>query len=148
MKLISINSRQLGNWKITSLTVQYRLQSIVWLHMLFHIIMQKSKLIYTILYLKKKKKNDNFDRIEISEGIGVNKTSKSKQWDICYYWYFLDKGLKFQPDVCNRCHGVLMMSMNLSDIAFIKIQGADYRCIISGISAKYDKLNANCYYKL
>ena len=97
---------------------------------------------------QKKKNNDNFDRIEISEGIGVNKTSKWKQWDICYYWYFLDKGLKFQPDVCSRCHGVLMMSMNLSDITFIKIQGADYRCIISGISAKYDKLNANCYYKL
>ena len=37
-----------------------------------------------------------------------------------------------------------MMSMNLSDIAFLKIQGADYCCIISGISAKNDKLNANC----
>ena len=29
-----------------------------------------------------------FDRIDISEEIVVNKTSKSKECDICYYWYF------------------------------------------------------------
>ena len=32
-----------------------------------------------------------FDRIEVSEGIDINKTSKSKDCDICYYWYFLEK---------------------------------------------------------
>ena len=31
---------------------------------------------------------------------------------------FLDKEFTFQPDVCNACHEVLIMSMNLSDIAF------------------------------
>ena len=35
---------------------------------------------------------------------------------ICHYWYHLDKGFKFQPNVCNECHDLLMMSMNLSDI--------------------------------
>ena len=29
---------------------------------------------------------------------------------------FLDKEFKFQQDVCNRCHDVLMMSMSLSRI--------------------------------
>ena len=29
-----------------------------------------------------------FDRIHVSEGIDVNKTSASKQCDICLYWYF------------------------------------------------------------
>ena len=33
--------------------------------------------------------------------IDVNKTSSSKECLICHYWYFLDKGFKFQPDVCN-----------------------------------------------
>ena len=28
-------------------------------------------------------------------------------------WYLLNKGFKFQPNVCNRCHDVLM-SVNLS----------------------------------
>ena len=40
----------------------------------------------------------------ISEVIDVNKTSESKEYDICYYWYFLNKVFKFQSYVCNRCH--------------------------------------------
>ena len=47
---------------------------------------------------------------------------------------FLGKGFKFQPYVCNGFHDVLMMSMNLSDIAIMNILGPDYCCIISGIS--------------
>ena len=46
---------------------------------------------------------------------------------------FLDKGFKFQPDVCNRCHDVLM-SLDLSNIAFLNIHGSGYCCIISEIS--------------
>ena len=77
-----------------------------------------------------------FDRIDVSEGIDVNKKSKSKECDICHYWYFLNKGFQFQPYVCNRCHDLLMMSMDLSDIAILKIKNADYCCIITGISKK------------
>ena len=47
---------------------------------------------------------------------------------------FLGKGFKFQPDVCNDFHNVLMMSMNLSDIASLNMHSADYCCIINGIS--------------
>ena len=51
-----------------------------------------------------------------------------------YLWYFLNKDFKFPPNACNRCHDLLMISMNLSDIAILNIQGSDYHCIISGIS--------------
>ena len=74
-----------------------------------------------------------FDRIDVLGGTDVNKTSESNMCDICYFWYFLNKGFQFQLDVCNRCHDLLMMSMNLSNIAILNIKGADYRCIISGI---------------
>ena len=37
------------------------------------------------------------DRMDISEGIDVNKMTKSKGCDICHHWYFFDKVLKFQP---------------------------------------------------
>ena len=70
-----------------------------------------------------------FDRIDVSEGTDVNNTSASKVCDICCYWYFLNKGFKFQPNVCIRCHDLLMMSMNLSDIAILNIKGSDYCCI-------------------
>ena len=74
-----------------------------------------------------------FHRIDVSEGIDVNKTRESKEFDMCHYLYFLDKGSKFQSNVCNGCHDFLM-SVNLRDIAILNIKGDDYRCIISGIS--------------
>ena len=75
-----------------------------------------------------------FDRIEVSEGLDVNKINESKQCDICHYWYFLNKGFKFQSNVCNRCHDLLIMSMNLSDIPILNIKASDYCCIINRIS--------------
>ena len=75
-----------------------------------------------------------FDRIDVSEGIDVNKTSVSKECDICHYWYFLNKEFKFQPDVCNRYHDLLMVSIDLSDISILNIKGSNCRCIINGIS--------------
>ena len=59
--------------------------------------------------------------------------ASQKKYDICHYWYFLNKGFKFQTHVCNRCHDLLMMPMNFSDIYTLNIKNADYRCIISGI---------------
>ena len=29
-----------------------------------------------------------YNRINVSEGIDINKTSASKECDICHYWYF------------------------------------------------------------
>lgn len=37
----------------------------------------------------------HYDRIDISQGIVVNKTSASRECNICQYWYYLDKGFKF-----------------------------------------------------
>ena len=59
------------------------------------------------------------------------KQANQKNVIFFHYRYFLDKGFKFQPDVCNMCHNVLMMSMDLKDTASLNIHGADYRCIIS-----------------
>ena len=66
-----------------------------------------------------------YDRIDVSEGIDVNKTSAAKEYAICRYWCFLNYSFKFQPNVCNRCHYLLMMSINFSDIAFLNIKGSD-----------------------
>ena len=57
-----------------------------------------------------------------------------KQANIFHYWCFSNKGFKFQPNVCNRCNDLLMISMNLSDIAIFNIKSAGYQCVISGTS--------------
>ena len=77
-----------------------------------------------------------YDRIEVSERIDVNKTRASKEYDICHYWYFLNYNFTFQPNVCNRCHDLLMMSISVSDIAILNIKGSDYYYIIRLISKK------------
>ena len=70
-----------------------------------------------------------FNRIDVSEGIDVNKTSASRECDICHYRYFLNYSFKFHPNICNRWHDLLIISINLSDIAILSIKGSDYRCI-------------------
>ena len=62
------------------------------------------------------------------------KQSASKESDVWHYWYLLNYSSKFQPNVCNRCHDLLMISVNLSDIAILNVQGSDYGCIITLIS--------------
>ena len=31
-----------------------------------------------------------YDTIDVSERIDVNKTSASKEWLVCHYWYFIN----------------------------------------------------------
>ena len=81
-----------------------------------------------------------YDRMDVSEGIDVNKTMALKECDVCHYWFFLNYNFNFQPNVCNRFHDLLMMSVHLTDIAISNIKGSDYRCIISLIS-KNESMN-------
>ena len=52
-------------------------------------------------------------KTDISEGIDVNKTSKSKECNISHYGFFINKDFNFQPKVCNRCNDLSMTSMIL-----------------------------------
>ena len=48
-----------------------------------------------------------YDRIDISEGIDMGKTNKSKECDICQYWYFLDKNFTYESHLFNGCHDLM-----------------------------------------
>ena len=68
------------------------------------------------------------DRIDISEGIDINKSSdKSKECHICHYWYFLDKNFRYQPYLCNGCHDLMQKGMNFNDVAIVSVKDNDYR---------------------
>ena len=85
-----------------------------------------------------------YDRIDVSERIDVNKTSKSKECNVCQYCYFLSKGFEFKPNVFNGCHDLLMMCMNLTNIAVLNIKSVAYCCIISG----FTKGRSKTYFKI
>ena len=80
----------------------------------------------------------HFDRTDLPERIDVNKTNQLEEYNFCLYWYFLNNRFKFQPNICNGCHDLLIMSMNLSDISVLNSKGADY---LSSIIKNFSKLN-------
>ena len=63
-----------------------------------------------------------YDRIDISEGIDVNKTDASKECDIRHYWYFKDIGFKYEPYLCNESHDLMQKAMNFNDIAVVLLK--------------------------
>ena len=51
-----------------------------------------------------------YEKIDTSEEIVVNKTIASKECELCHYWFFKDVGFKSEEHVCNRCHDLLTMA--------------------------------------
>ena len=60
-----------------------------------------------------------YEKIDVSEGIDINKTFLSK---------------KFEKHVCKGCHNLLTMASSLKNIAILSAKGATFRCLLMGIS--------------
>ena len=68
-----------------------------------------------------------YDRIDISQGIVINKTNASKECDICHYLYFLDKNFNYECYLCNGCHDLMQKARNFNDVTIASIKENDYR---------------------
>ena len=79
-------------------------------------------------------------RIDISEGIDIKKTNKSKECKICHYWYFKDIGFKYEPHLCNGCYGLMQKAVISNNIAIVYVKGVPYRIKIWYMS-KDDAIN-------
>ena len=79
-------------------------------------------------------KNAAVKKIDVSEGIDVNKTTASKECELCHYWLFKDVGFKFEEHVCNKCHDLLTMAYSLKNIAILSAKGLTFRYLLMGIS--------------
>ena len=75
-----------------------------------------------------------YERIDASEGIDVNKTKPSKECKLFHYWFFKDIGFKFEEHVCNKCHDLLTMAHSLKNIAILSAKGTTFRCLLMGTS--------------
>ena len=71
-----------------------------------------------------------YQKIDVSEGIDINKTSASKECEFCQYSFFEDIGFKFEEHVCNKCHDILAIAHSLKYIAILSANG----CILMSIS--------------
>ena len=64
-----------------------------------------------------------YERIDISEGIDIDKTSLSKECDICHYWYFKN----YEPYLCNGCHDSMQKAMSFNNVAIVYVKANVYR---------------------
>ena len=68
-----------------------------------------------------------YDRIDFSEGIDVNKSNKSKECMLCHYWNFLDKNFSYGPYLSDGCYNIMQKSNNSKNIAIIHVKKSAYR---------------------
>ena len=86
-----------------------------------------------------------YDRIDVSKRIDVNKTNASKECDICHYWYLKDICFKYEPCLCNGCHSFMQKAMNCNDVAIVSVKGNDHR-IHFWYMSKDDAINIMKYF--
>ena len=67
-----------------------------------------------------------YDRMDISEGIDVDMTNKSKGCMLCHYWYFLDNNFSYGPYLCDGCYNIMQKSINLKNIAIAHVKKSVY----------------------
>ena len=63
-----------------------------------------------------------YDRIDISEGIDTDKTSASKECNICHYWYFLDKNFNYDLYLCNKYHDLTQKTVSFKNVAIVSLK--------------------------
>ena len=63
-----------------------------------------------------------YEKIDISEGIDVDKTNESKECMLCHYWYFLDKNVSYGPYLCDGYYNITQKSNNLKSITIVHIK--------------------------
>ena len=71
-----------------------------------------------------------YERMNTSEGIDINKSKNSKECMICYYWYFKDIGYKFEPYFPNVSHDKWMIVSDLDDFMMLNIKVVGYGCFV------------------
>ena len=63
------------------------------------------------------------DRIDISEATDIKETNAPKKCKICHYWYFKNIGFKYEPYLCNGCHGLMQKAISFNDVAIVYVKG-------------------------
>ena len=75
-----------------------------------------------------------YDKIDITEGIDLNKTNKSKECMLSHFWYYLNKNFSYGPFTCDGCYNIVQKSIDFKNIAIIYVKKTTYRVYFKYIS--------------
>ena len=85
-----------------------------------------------------------YERINISDGIDVNRSDESKECTLSHYWYFLDKSFSYGSYLCDGCYNMTQKCNKLKNIAITRIEKSVYRiCFLLKSKHEAIKLMAN-----
>ena len=68
-----------------------------------------------------------YESIDISEGIDLNKTNNSKECMLCHYWYFSHKNFNYEPYLCEGCYNIIQKPIDSKNIDIVYVKGNAYR---------------------
>ena len=68
-----------------------------------------------------------YDKIDISEGIGINKTSDSHECKVCRYWCFVKINFAYESLVHNGCHDMTQKSLSFNDFSVATVGRNGFR---------------------
>ena len=71
-----------------------------------------------------------YDKIDITEGINLDKTNKSRECMFCYYWYYLNKNCSYGPFTCDGCYNIVQKSTDFKNIAIVRVKKAHTEFIL------------------
>ena len=77
-----------------------------------------------------------YGKIDVSDGIDADMSDKSKKCMLCYYWYFLDKNVSYEPYLCDGCYNIVQKCNKLKNIAIVNVKKSAYRIYFLYMSMK------------
>ena len=83
-----------------------------------------------------------YDRIDISEGIDVNKCKNiSTKCSLCKFYYFLDKTFNYGPYSCDGCDDMSLKVINMKNLAIVYCVNPAYRINFTRVSKNEEHYN-------
>ena len=117
------------------------LQLFLWIHYLFMTKLFLQVQLHNCAYKSVGKKVIDYpgDNQALMNNLDPAKSNNSKECMVHHYWFF-SHGFKDLDYVCNGCNDLLMLCVNISNIAIIAVKGVGYCCVIYD-NSKSDTIN-------
>ena len=79
-----------------------------------------------------------YEKNDISDGIDVDMSDKSKECMLCHYWYFLDNSFNYGPYLCDGWYNMMEKYNKLKNIAVVHIKESGYKICFLYMSKRDD----------
>ena len=81
------------------------------------------------------------DRIDISEGIDINKCEEtSARCSLCNFYYFLDKNFNYERYLCDGCYDMSLKATSMKNLTIIN-HNVNHYCVNFAFISKKDAFN-------